>query len=119
MIDKLFHQFLLDGGQVSHSARSGSIVILPDHWWDLRSKDELTEVKANILSQALACKEFPSFSVVEVADQLRIPYRHVLELIRFQHLGTLKRSGIIQIYQPSLSRHIDKLTEAKPCWLQI
>ncbi len=118
MIDQLLHKFLLDGGQVCHSARSGSIVTLPDYWWDLHTVDECISLQKKLLSIVIGCSDFPSCSVAEVSEQLRIPYRHVLELIRFQHLGTLKLSGIIQIYKPSISEYIKRL-EAKPCWLQI
>lgn len=115
MIDNLLHQFLLDGGQVTSSIRSGNSLTLPDHWWDRYDAADREEVQEKILTAALTCPDFPGVSVVEAAAQLHIPYYGVLKLIRMQELGSVKIGKPLQIYQPCIPAYVERFLERKPC----
>lgn len=115
MLDELFHQFLLDGGQVTSSISSGSRITLPDHWSGRYDVAGRKEVQAKILAAALTCADFPGVSVLETSAQLRIPYHGVLKLIRMQELGSVKIGKRLQIYQPCIQAYVERLSERKPC----
>ncbi len=115
MITDLLHKFLNEGGQVCSSVRSGNEVTLPDHWWLDYDEQTRENMRSEVLKTALECKDLPSLTVAEVAEQLNMPYRDVLELIRFQQLGTIKIGGVIRIYPPSIDEYIKRMSEKKKC----
>ena len=115
MLDVLLHSFFMDGGQVCISARSGSTVTFPDCWWDTYSTEELSLLEKDVLIAIKNIKEINFLSVIEVAEKLYLPYKHVLNLIRLQHLGSLKVGGIIKIYSPSISVYLKRFVNFLPC----
>lgn len=113
--NKLLHDFFIDGGQVKMSVRSGDLVTLPDDWHDTYPYEEWAQLKESILHMVKSLDGFSEISPIDAAQDLRMSYRDVLELVRMQRLGTIKEGKFLKIYRPSIDHYLQQSLR-EPIW---
>lgn len=109
--NEFLHEFFIAGGRICLRPKGEHEVDIPDAWYD---QADYQEMKRKALHLALEMNDFPSYAVADVTEQLQMPYKQVLRLIRYQRLGTIKVSGVYQIYQPSVEEYLRWASMRKP-----